>query len=191
MGITFGWVIVWKRSWTLCEIWNSRVGWKRRTWRAAGEGKAAAQGTAEIKSQKENWKNSVKQKSTLRQSLTSELLRNTVWVTLHLLYLMHYCHQYVNQLAVVQATRSIRRGANSCSVEERDRALSLARIYRDMTETSQSEKRIMKSKLEKKIETVRDFWRNKLVEGTSRSGRMLRAALKNKKKCTICFSHFL
>ena len=101
-------------------------------------------------------------------------------MTLSLLYLMHYCHQYVNQLAVVQATRSIRQGANSCSSrsrKEKDRALSHARINRDMAETSQSEKRILKSKLEKKIETVRIFGETKLVEGTSRSGKMFRSAL--------------
>ena len=31
--------------------------------------------------------------------------------------------------------------------------------------------------LDGKIEIVRDFWRNKIVEGGSRSGKMLRASL--------------
>ena len=61
--------------------------------------------------------------------------------------------------------------------KERDKALSLARVYRDMAENSQTQKRILKANLEKKVEIVRDFWRNKVVEGSTRSGRMLRAAL--------------
>ena len=61
--------------------------------------------------------------------------------------------------------------------KERDKALSLARVYRDMAETSQTQKRILKANLEKKVEIVRDFWRNKVVEGSTRSGKMLRAAL--------------
>lgn len=61
--------------------------------------------------------------------------------------------------------------------KERDRALSLARQYRDLAEARQAEKRTLKNELERKIETVRDFWRNKVVEGGSRSGQILRAAL--------------
>ena len=60
---------------------------------------------------------------------------------------------------------------------ERNRALSLARHYRNLAEKSQSEKRTLKTNLEGQIETVRDFWRNQVVEGSSRSGRLLRAAL--------------
>lgn len=60
---------------------------------------------------------------------------------------------------------------------ERDNALLLARQYRDMVEQSQEEKRKLKTELEKKVEVVRNFWRNKVVEGGSRSGQILRAAL--------------
>ena len=60
---------------------------------------------------------------------------------------------------------------------ERDRALLLARQYRDLAEASQAGKRTLQIELERKIETVRDFWRNKVVEGGSRSGQILRAAL--------------
>ena len=55
--------------------------------------------------------------------------------------------------------------------------LSLARLHRDMAETSQAQKRILKAELENKNELVRNFWRNKVVEGSTRSGKMLRAAL--------------
>lgn len=60
---------------------------------------------------------------------------------------------------------------------ERDQALSLAKVYRDLAESCQSQKRILKTELETKIELVQDFWRNKVVEGNTRSGQILRAAL--------------
>ena len=60
---------------------------------------------------------------------------------------------------------------------ERDQALLQARYYRDLAEVTRAEKRALKYNLEEKIELVRDFWRNKIVEGGSRSGRMLRASL--------------
>ena len=50
-------------------------------------------------------------------------------------------------------------------------------VNRDDVENSQMEKRALKHDLESKIETVRNFWRNKIVEGSSQSGRILRAAL--------------
>ena len=60
---------------------------------------------------------------------------------------------------------------------QRNEALFLARHYRNMAEKSRSDTRMLKEDLESQIETVRDFWRNKIVEGSSRSGRLLRAAL--------------
>ena len=60
---------------------------------------------------------------------------------------------------------------------ERDQALLQARNYRDMAEATRADKRALKHNLEGKIELVRDFWRNKIVEGGSRSGRMLRVSL--------------
>ena len=59
----------------------------------------------------------------------------------------------------------------------RDNALILARQYRNIAEECQAEKRKIKHELEEKVELVRNFWRNKVVEGGSRSGKMLRAAL--------------
>ena len=60
---------------------------------------------------------------------------------------------------------------------ERDQALLQARQYRDMAEATRADKRALKHNLDGKIELVRDFWPNKIVEGGSRSGRMLRASL--------------
>ena len=61
--------------------------------------------------------------------------------------------------------------------QERDTALLLARHYRDLAEASHTERRQEKHKLEEKIEVVRNFWRNQVVEGGSRSGHILCAAL--------------
>lgn len=61
--------------------------------------------------------------------------------------------------------------------KERDEALALARHCRDVAERCRTETRRVRDHLESKIEVVRDFWRNKVVEGESRSGRILRASL--------------
>ena len=47
----------------------------------------------------------------------------------------------------------------------------------ETTVEAEAEAKLMKNDLEGKIETVRDFWRNKIVEGASRSGQILRNAL--------------
>ena len=64
--------------------------------------------------------------------------------------------------------------------KERNTALIAAQCYRDMAENSQKEKREIQYKLEANTELVRNFWRNKIIEGSSRSGKMLRAALLRK-----------
>ena len=51
-----------------------------------------------------------------------------------------------------------------------------ALIYRNYAEQLKKEKRELNDTLNRKIEIVRDFWRNKLCEGDSRGGRMVRAA---------------
>ena len=60
---------------------------------------------------------------------------------------------------------------------ERDNALALVRQYRNLAEEGRSKSRQQKHELEEKVELVCNFWRNKIVEGSCRSGRMLRAAL--------------
>ena len=52
----------------------------------------------------------------------------------------------------------------------------LARGYRDIAEQCQTEKRKMKHKLEEKVEVERDFCLDQLVEGSRRSGLILRTA---------------
>lgn len=82
------------------------------------------------------------------------------------------CKNKVCEVHCDQQLQSVRK--------ERDQALSLARCYRDLAETRQAEKRVLKKELEGKVELVREFWRNKVVEGSSRSGQILRAALVRK-----------
>ena len=60
---------------------------------------------------------------------------------------------------------------------ERNIAIMLAMGYRDIADECQTEKRKLKHELEEKVELIRNFWRNKVVEGSSRSGLILIAAL--------------
>ena len=55
--------------------------------------------------------------------------------------------------------------------KERDIALLVARQWRDITEKIQAEKRDIKTGMERTVETVRNFWRNKVVEDSCRSGK--------------------
>ena len=80
------------------------------------------------------------------------------------------CECSTSKVLVVQCKEQIRRARH-----ERDKAISLARQYRNLAEQSQLYKRVLKSNMEDQIETVRDFWRNKIIEGDSREGRMVRA----------------
>ena len=66
--------------------------------------------------------------------------------------------------------------------EKKKRTAELdAQIYRNLAEQLKKEKRELNNTLNRKIETVRDFWRNHLCEGASRGGRMVRAAIDRKK----------
>ena len=55
-----------------------------------------------------------------------------------------------------------------------------AKCYRDLAETLKKEKRELENKLHTQTEIVRDFWRNKIFEGGSRGGKLLRASLLQK-----------
>jgi len=61
---------------------------------------------------------------------------------------------------------------------ERDQALQSTRIYRDLAEKLRTEKRILHNDMCKKLEVVREHYRNKIVEGSSRSGQMIKLAMK-------------
>ena len=53
-------------------------------------------------------------------------------------------------------------------------------VYRDLAEKLRKEKRDMHRKMSEQCETIRDFWCNNLIEGCSRSGRMVRQTMLNK-----------
>ncbi len=54
--------------------------------------------------------------------------------------------------------------------EERDEALRLAQHFRNIAEQTASQKQHLHCEFLSRVETVRDFWRNMIVEGGSRSG---------------------
>ena len=51
--------------------------------------------------------------------------------------------------------------------KERDSALLIACQYRNLAEASRTENRHQKYELEQKVELVCNFWRNKIIEGSS------------------------
>ena len=55
-----------------------------------------------------------------------------------------------------------------------------AKYYRNLAETLKIEKRNTEQVYANEVEVVRNFWRNKIVEGGSRGGKILRASLFNK-----------
>ena len=59
-------------------------------------------------------------------------------------------------------------------------ALCQVQSYRNLAERLQREKRELKHQMEEKTEVVVDFWRNKLLEGSSRAGKMVKCALQKK-----------
>ena len=63
---------------------------------------------------------------------------------------------------------------------DRDKAMIEAKCYRDLAETLKKEKRELENELHTQTEIVRNFWRNKIFEGDSRGGKILRAALLKK-----------
>ena len=65
--------------------------------------------------------------------------------------------------------------------EKTRKALQQVKHYRDLAEKLRKEKRTAIHNLNEKIELVRDFWRNKICEGSTRAGKMVqRALLQNK-----------
>ena len=62
------------------------------------------------------------------------------------------------------------------------RALTQAQRYRDLAERYRSEQRDTKVNMSRTIETVRQFWRNKILESNTRAGRMVMMANSHKKQ---------
>lgn len=60
---------------------------------------------------------------------------------------------------------------------ERDKALKDAFHYRTLVEKLETDIREVKSTMHYRVAAVRDFWRNSVLEGRSRSGTILKKAL--------------
>ena len=65
--------------------------------------------------------------------------------------------------------------------KERDRALEQARLFRNQVDEERSKSRQMCAKLNDRVDVVRNFWRNKIAEGSTRAGRCVQQAIINKK----------
>lgn len=63
---------------------------------------------------------------------------------------------------------------------ERNDALRLAQLYRNKVEELVKDKKNLKHSYEEQLNKTRDFWRNHIMEGGTRAGRMVRAALLRK-----------
>lgn len=64
--------------------------------------------------------------------------------------------------------------------EKTRKALEKARFYRNLSERLRKEKRNVVDSMNDKVELVRDFWRNNIMEGSTRAGRMVKKALENR-----------
>jgi len=74
---------------------------------------------------------------------------------------------------------------------ERNDALSLAKLYRDVVETLKLENKHLQEEIEARIidikkqttsdvSNMKKFWQNQIIEGGSRVGKIVRAALLRK-----------
>lgn len=63
-------------------------------------------------------------------------------------------------------------------LEDREQAISTARAYRDQVEVLEIENRELLSKMNKSIHAIKMFWRNKIAEGSTRSGKCVQKALR-------------
>ena len=62
-------------------------------------------------------------------------------------------------------------------VDERDTAIKTVRYLRNQVDNLQSRNRKIYCEMNDKIDTVRNFWRNRLVEGDTRSGMCVKLAI--------------
>ena len=56
-----------------------------------------------------------------------------------------------------------------------------ARLFRNQVDEERSKSRQMCAKLNDRVDVVRNFWRNKIAEGSTHAGRCVQQAIINKK----------
>lgn len=84
----------------------------------------------------------------------------------------HYKHYGVKGIDRVIFASAIKK-----EQEKTHKALEDAIFYRNLAERLRKEKRQAVSNMNDKVELVRDFWRNTILEGSTRGGRMVKKAL--------------
>ena len=75
--------------------------------------------------------------------------------------------------------------SSSCSCTDSAKykdALNKAMYYRDIAEQLKMENRKLHVEFSEKVETVRNFWRNNILEERSHGGKMVMSAIKNSQK---------
>jgi len=65
--------------------------------------------------------------------------------------------------------------------KEKDKALKDAFYYRTLVEELETDIKEMKTTMHYRVTAVRDFWRNSVLEGRSKSGAILKQALTHHK----------
>ena len=65
---------------------------------------------------------------------------------------------------------------HTCTHKEHKTALHKAAMYSDMAEGLQTENRKLRMEISEKVETVRNFWRNCILEQGTRAGKMVMLA---------------
>ena len=64
-------------------------------------------------------------------------------------------------------------------IDERNTAVRQTLCYRDLVEDLQSKNRMLHCTMNNRIDTVRNFWRNNILEGSTRGGLCVKKALEN------------
>lgn len=65
--------------------------------------------------------------------------------------------------------------------EKTKEALEQVQHYRNLAEQLRSEKRDVVCSMNTKVEVVRDFWRNKILEGSTRAGKMVKKSIDSRR----------
>ena len=82
----------------------------------------------------------------------------------------------ITDLSTVDSVTVVRRFQQSQN--DTFKALKLAQYYRDIAERMKDEKLESEQRMKKEVKTIRNFWRNNIMEGSTRAGRMVKKALK-------------
>ena len=60
--------------------------------------------------------------------------------------------------------------------KERDKALEMARSYRNHVDELQAKNRRLHCEMNDRVDVIRNFWRNNIAEGSTRAGRSVQRA---------------